>query len=95
MRRPRVGNRSTLTDGDVRVIRWRVKKGDNRLEIAQEYGVSKQTIDKIHWGHTFAHVQDNPEDELESLELNDPIMQNAADESAEKLMEIMKKRGLM
>lgn len=87
----KIGKRSNFTEGDIRVIRWRVGKGESRREIAQEYGVSKQTIDKIYWRDTFAHVRDNPEDELANMDPISPIDLNEAEASFVRLQSRMPK----
>lgn len=89
----KIGRRSKLEDGDIRVIRWRVKKGDDRMEIAKEYGVSRQTIDKIYWRHTFANVPDDARDEMEEIK-QEPITekeQSAADASLQKILAFQEK----
>jgi transposase-like protein len=85
--------RTRFTNDDIRAIRWRVKNGESRRELAREYGVTKQTIEKIYWRDTFANVPDNVEDELAGLaelaelESLDPITQNEVDMLAQRLQE--------
>jgi len=52
---------SSLTVEDVRMIRRAGFRGESRLQIARDFGVSKQTVDRIIWRHTFDWVQDDAE----------------------------------
>lgn len=77
---------TSLTEGDVRIIRWEAHKGKDRRELAQEYSVSKQTIDRIIRRDTFAWVKDNAEDELDMMAPISSIEMNEAEVSFARLM---------
>jgi hypothetical protein len=91
-KRAKIGLRSNLTEEDVRSIRFRVKRGDSRKELAAEYGLSKQSIDNIHLRVTFAHVMDDPEDELAGMAPVDPIAQMEVEEDVQELLRRNKER---
>ena len=75
-----------MTEGDIRVIRWEASQGKSRQELALEYGVSKQSIDRIVRRETFAWVLDNPETELGMVAKPDAVDELEADASMRKIM---------
>jgi len=81
-------NAGPLTPDDIRMIRRGARNKTPRAEMAKDFNVSKQTIDRILWGHTYAWVLDNPEDELEAMEKVDAITEMEADESARKVLQM-------
>jgi transcriptional regulator with XRE-family HTH domain len=54
-RRP--NGRTVLSAEDVRTIRRRIANGDTQYHIAEDYGVSKQSISNIKHGHTWGWLE--------------------------------------
>lgn len=47
---------SLLTEERVREIRSRTSEGERQIDLAEEYGVAKQTVNAVVRGHTWLHV---------------------------------------
>jgi len=47
---------SLLTEEQVREIRSRTSEGERQIDLAEEYGVAKQTVNAVVRGHTWLHV---------------------------------------
>jgi DNA-binding XRE family transcriptional regulator len=61
-------NRHGLTRNAVKGIRRLLDKGRTQQEIADLYGVSQTSISAIAQRRTYAHIEDDPPEELEPIE---------------------------
>jgi hypothetical protein len=87
---------SKLSEESVRTIRDRVAKGDSRAQIGQDFGITKQSVDRIYWRHTHAWVADSPEEqarlaadmtEAEKKRIEEEFMDPAFLEKLDKIAE--------
>ena len=89
-----VGKKAHLSHENVREIRFRVRAGESRVEVARYFGISKNAVDKILWKHTYASVPEGAEDFPPTLE---PLTEAEEVEAGEILEEVNQRliaRGL-